>query len=61
MLKILFGLPFLGIFLFCIYGFLSTYELADLVERLPWQGLYGIIGLLSILVFLFLLKPKKQR
>ena len=61
MLRILLGLPFLGIFLFCIYGFLSTYELANLVERLPWQGLYGIIGLLSILAFLFLLKPKKQR
>ena len=61
MLKILIGLPFLGIFLICIYGFLSTYELASLVERLPWQGLYGIIGLLSILAFLFLMKPKKQR
>ncbi|HCY58748.1 MAG TPA: hypothetical protein DHU78_07845 [Opitutae bacterium] len=61
MLKMLIGLPFLGIFLFCIYGFLSTYELTNLIERLPWQGLYGIIGLLSILAFLFLLKPKKHR
>ena len=59
--KILFGLPFLGTFFFCIYGFLSTYELANLVERLPWQGLYGIVGLLSILAFLFLPKPKTQR
>ncbi len=60
MLRILFGLPFLGIFLFCIIGLLSDYELANSLERLPWQGLYGIIGLLSILAYLFLLKPKKQ-
>ena len=60
MLRTLFGLPFLGIFLFCIYGFLSSFELANSIERLPWQGIYGIIGLLSILTFLFILKPKNN-
>ena len=60
MIKVLLGLPFLFLTAFCIYGFLASYELAEPLERLPWQSIYGLIGLVSILAFLFIVKPKRK-
>ena len=60
MIKVLLGLPFLFLTVFCIYGFLASYELAEPLERLPWQCIYGLIGLVSILAFLFIVKPKRK-
>ena len=54
------ALPFLFFAGFCIYGFFATYELKESLERLSWQCLYGILGLVSSLSFLFILKPKKK-
>ena len=60
MIKILLGLPFLFLTTFCIYGFLASYELTEPLERLPWQCIYGLIGLVSSLAFLFIVKPKRK-
>jgi len=60
MIKVLLGLPFLFLTAFCIYGFLASYELAKPLERLPWQCIYVLIGLVSILAFLFIVKPKRK-
>lgn len=60
MIKVLLGLPFLFLTAFCIYGFLASYELAEPLERLPWQSIYGLIGLISCITFLFIVKPKRK-
>lgn len=52
--------PFFSFACFCIYGFLATYELKESLERLSWQCFYGILGLISSLAFLFILKPRKK-
>jgi hypothetical protein len=59
-IRLFLALPFLFLTAFCVYGFLASYELNNPVERLPWQSLYGLLGLIFILAFLFLIKPKKK-
>ena len=54
------AVPLLGLTGFCVYGFLATYELKESLERLSWQCLYGILCLLFLLAFLFVLKPRRK-
>jgi len=60
MIRIIMAVPLLGLTGFCVYGFLATYELKESLERLSWQCLYGILGLLFSLAFLFVLKPRRK-
>jgi ribosomal protein L7/L12 len=43
--RILGLLALLGVSVFCMFGFLATYEDSDAARRLPWQIGYGLIGL----------------
>ena len=58
--KTFFILPFLGVFAFCIFGFLATFEPLDPITQITWRAIYGITGLGSIAAILALLKPEKK-
>ena len=60
MIRLVMALPFIFFTGICIYGFLATYELKESLERLSWQCLYGILGLVSVISLLFILKPKRK-
>ena len=44
-LKLLLSLLLAGIFLFSIYGFLSTFEPIPLAVQITWRIIYPVVGL----------------
>ena len=45
-----------GFTLFSIFGFLATFEYSDLSQRLPWQILYGVVGVINVAGLILLVK-----
>ncbi|MES2568709.1 MAG: hypothetical protein V4710_01490 [Verrucomicrobiota bacterium] len=43
--------------LFCGFGFLASYELSEMTQRLPWQIGYSFIGFNSMAAMVFLARP----
>tara|TARA_B100001250_G_scaffold381936_1_gene374657 strand:+ start:163 stop:390 length:228 start_codon:yes stop_codon:yes gene_type:complete len=60
LIKTFLALPLLGLFAFCIFGFLATFEPLDPITQMTWQAIYAIAGLGAISAILFMLKPEKK-
>lgn len=44
---------------FCIFGFMASYEYADVAKRLPWQIGYGVLGLTCLSGAVMLLRLRR--
>jgi len=53
-------LALLGLFTFCISGFLATLEPLDPITQMIWRAIYAVAGLGAISGILFMLKPEKK-
>jgi len=60
LIKTFLALPLLGLFAFCIFGFLATFEPLDPVTQMTWRAIYAIAGLGTMSAILFMLKPEKK-
>ena len=60
LIKTFLALPLLGLFAFCIFGFLATFESLDPITQMTWRAIYAIAGLGAISSILFMLKPEKK-
>ena len=49
-MRVLLPLPLLGVLVFCLYGFTTTFEPMDSGTQLTWRLIYGGVGLLCVLV-----------
>jgi hypothetical protein len=48
--RILGTLALLAVSVFCLFGFLASYEYSEASQRLPWQTGYGLGGLICVFV-----------
>lgn len=60
-LRTLLTLPLLALLAFCVFGFLASYESADLARRLPWQLGYAGLGVACLLCAVFLWRGDGSR
>ena len=58
--RIVFALLLLSVAAFCVFGFLSSYEISDTSGRLPWQIGYGTLGLICLGGAGFVLRPRRR-
>ena len=60
LIKTFLALPLIGLFTFCIFGFLATLEPLDPITQMIWRVIYTIAGLGAISAILFMLNPEKK-
>ena len=60
LIKTFLALPLLGLFAFCIFGFLATFESLDPITQMTWRAIYTIAGLGTISAILFMIKHEKK-
>ncbi len=58
--RILAALALVGVDLFCVFGFLASYEYSEPSKRLPWQIGYGVLGMVSLIGVAVLLRRRRR-
>lgn len=60
LIKTFLALSLVGLFSFCIFGFLATFESLDPITQMTWRAIYAIAGLGSITAIFLMFKPEKK-
>ena len=58
LLRIFGALGLLALAAFCVFGFMASNELSA-TARLPWQIAYGLLGVVSLIGAVFLLRRNR--
>ncbi len=58
LVRIIGMLALLALTVFCVFGFMATYEYPDVAKRLPWQIGYGMLGLTCLGGVVMLLRSR---
>jgi len=58
--RTLLTLGFVAIFVFCVFGFLASYEYVEAARRLPWQLGYGAGGAVSLISMILLWRFRRH-
>ncbi len=56
--RVLAAFALVGVALFCVFGFLASYEYSEPSKRLPWQIGYGVLGVACLSGAVLLLRRK---
>jgi uncharacterized membrane protein YuzA (DUF378 family) len=60
LIKTFLALSLLGLFTFCIFGFLATFEQLDPITQMIWRFIYTIAGFGAISAILLCLSQKRR-
>jgi hypothetical protein len=59
--RIIGSLVLLAVSVFCVFGFIATFEPLDASTQLAWRAIYGLVGLACLGGIVILSLPRKHK